>query len=209
MISSQSILFFSHLITLLNCRGANGRTDREIVLQHLPLLPHWHQENRRQLSSYRSNDRRRQLDPLQVGALYQGYGTHYVDLWVGTPGQRQTLIVDTGSGVTAFPCSACSDCGKGHHVDKNFDESKSSSYQKVRCGSCTRGTCSGSSDCKIGMSYQEGSSWSAFEARDLAYIGGPHDHALTVDDQGKEDIDPNHAFAFSFPMVFGCQTRLT
>lgn len=201
----------------------------------LPLIPHWHQEIRRMRRLMLSNadyttgtsrssssaedtpiladntpvTRRRKLDPLQVGALYQGYGTHYVDLWVGTPGQRQTLIVDTGSGVTAFPCSGCSDCGRGHHIDENFSEAKSSSYEKVPCGSCTRGTCSGTSDCRIGMSYQEGSSWSAFEAKDFVYIGGPHDHSLTKDNGGTEDIDPNHAFAFTFKMVFGCQTKLT
>ena len=31
----------------------------------------------------------------QVAALFQGYGTHYADLWCGTPPQRQTVIVDT------------------------------------------------------------------------------------------------------------------
>ena len=34
--------------------------------------------------------------PRAGAALYQGYGTHYVDLWIGTPPQRQTVIVDTG-----------------------------------------------------------------------------------------------------------------
>ena len=195
--------------------GARQRKQQQQKVQTshmLPLIPHWHQENRRQLSSPTSNaieDRRRKLDPLQVGALYQGYGTHYVDLWVGTPGQRQTLIVDTGSGVTAFPCSGCTDCGRGHHIDENFAESKSFTFQKVPCGKCTRGTCSGSSDCKIGMSYQEGSSWTAYEAKDTAYIGGPHGHALTQDNGGTQDIDPNHAAAFAFPMIFGCQTKLT
>ncbi len=28
----------------------------------------------------------------ETGALYQGYGTHYVDLWVGTPPQRQSKV---------------------------------------------------------------------------------------------------------------------
>lgn len=37
-------------------------------------------------------------DVIEVSELFQGYGTHYVDLWVGTPPQRQTVIVDTGSG---------------------------------------------------------------------------------------------------------------
>jgi hypothetical protein len=41
--------------------------------------------------------------PYEIGALYQGYGTHYVDLWVGSPvPQRQTVIVNTGSSITSF-----------------------------------------------------------------------------------------------------------
>lgn len=32
-------------------------------------------------------------------------GYYYASLFVGSPPQKQTLIVDTGSGITAFPCS--------------------------------------------------------------------------------------------------------
>jgi len=59
------------------------------------------------------------------------------------------------------------------------------------------------------MSYQEGSSWHAYEARDQCYIGGPHDHGLDKDNDGSSDLDPDHAKAFSFDMMFGCQTKLT
>lgn len=185
-------------------------------LTYLPLIPH-HQARRRSLIESDINEGipRRRTEAVQVGALYQGYGTHYVDLWVGTPApQRQTLIVDTGSGVTAFPCKECkNDCGDGHHVDKVFDEDESITFKKSDCTQCMKGTCSDkgqiSEYCKIGMSYQEGSSWYAFEAKDMAYFGGPHDHPLTGDNGGDSDIDPNHASAFSFEMTFGCQTKLT
>ena len=36
--------------------------------------------------------------------LYQGIGTHYANIYVGTPPQRVSVIVDTGSHHTAFPC---------------------------------------------------------------------------------------------------------
>ena len=36
--------------------------------------------------------------------LYQGIGTHYANIFVGTPPQRVSVIVDTGSHHTAFPC---------------------------------------------------------------------------------------------------------
>ena len=43
--------------------------------------------------------------------LFRGQGTHYVFLWVGSPPQRVSVIVDTGSHHTAFPCVGCK-CGK-------------------------------------------------------------------------------------------------
>ena len=148
----------------------------------------------------------------EIGALYQGYGTHYVDLWVGTPPQRQTVIVDTGSGVTAFPCSACNNCGESYHTDSYFIEADSSTFQKLNCDSpCARGRCTGSGAdqiCRISMSYQEGSSWAAYEAVDQAYAGGMHDNPI-LDAEAGDGMDPHHASNFVFPLTFGCQTSLT
>ena len=49
----------------------------------------------------------RKLDELdaEMAPLYPGYGTHFAYLYVGTPPQRQSVIVDTGSHYTAFPCT--------------------------------------------------------------------------------------------------------
>ena len=146
----------------------------------------------------------------QIAGLFQGYGTHYADLWCGTPPQRQTVIVDTGSGVTAFPCNECVGCGvPDYHIDGLFDETQSTSFAKLTCAECLRGTCGGGS-CTLGMSYQEGSSWSAFEASDLCYVGGFHDRPTPKKDDGnKDDLDPFHAPNFAFSMKFGCQTHIT
>jgi hypothetical protein len=170
---------------------------------------------------------RRREEALQVGALYHGYGTHYIDLWCGTPPQRQTVIVDTGSGVTAFPCSGCKDCGAPtYHIDGYFEEADSSSFEQVACADCRHGICAKGSEqecqrgictkgseeeCKISMSFKIpcGSSWHGFESKDNCYVGGPHNVALTGDNQGTEDIDPGHASHFAFPLTFGCQTKLT
>jgi hypothetical protein len=64
-----------------------------------------------------------QFDNFQAVPLSQGYGTHYVNLWIGSPTvQRKTLIVDTGSHYTAFPCIGCENCG--HHTGKSSNTLK-------------------------------------------------------------------------------------
>lgn len=91
--------------------------------------------------------------------LFQGYGTHYVDLWCGTPTpQRQTVIVDTGSAMTAFPCRFESGGGRGgkssggcarprngncgadgvHHVGTLYNASQSETFATVACPDCLR-----------------------------------------------------------------------
>jgi hypothetical protein len=204
----------------------------------LALIPHREQQRRRQrelnllpdnhllqrTDSYRRRRTSTTTAATQViDALYQGYGTHYVDLWCGTPTpQRQTVIVDTGSGVTAFPCLGCNNCGDdGHHIDSLFNQSASTSFRSLSCQQCQTGHChTRHKECQLGMTYQEGSSWSAYEVMDTCYAGGPHDYPLdksssssssssTKNSKALDDADPRLASSFSFPMTFGCQTHLT
>ena len=165
-----------------------------------PLVPHHVQAARRGLSGEEppAGERRRRRrvaedanananakgvtkDPEQMGVLYMGYGTHYADLWVGTPPQRQTVIVDTGSAQTAFPCGGCKDCGfPQHHLSAYFEEALSSTFEKAVCDDCTRkATCNTQKDrCEIEQYYTEGSAWEAYEANDTVYAGGFHGKAL-------------------------------
>ncbi|KAL3905847.1 MAG: hypothetical protein SGILL_009513, partial [Bacillariaceae sp.] len=53
------------------------------------------------------------------------------------------------------------------------------------------------------------SSWSAYEAIDMCYVGGWHNTALLQDNNADNDMDPGHASAFGFPLQFGCQTKIT
>jgi len=165
----------------------------------IPLIPHHVQLERRSLSDDYSVPRRRER-ALQVGALYQGYGSHYVDLWVGTPPQRQTVIVDIGSDLTAFPCSGCVDCGERNHIDPFFQESQSDTFEKLPCHECVKGKCT-KNECRIDMMYHEGSSYTAYESRDKVCVGRLHDD--------NPHITSSYAGAYTFPLKFGCQTQVS
>ncbi|GKY96533.1 hypothetical protein MPSEU_000612900 [Mayamaea pseudoterrestris] len=220
----SKLLFLS-----LYCSNLVTTTANPVVI---PLVPHHKQRARRHLQNVAfskvtrpvpwharrnlANQDNDENHKHQVAALYQGYGTHYADLWCGTPPQRQTVIVDTGSGVTAFPCSGCSDCGvPTYHLDELFNFAESTSYRQLTCSECLKGSCRGSSQCQIGMSYQEGSSWSAYEVQDSCYVGGLHHEAVTEADANRNDdlihdaLNPMQAENFAFPLKFGCQTKLT
>ena len=154
---------------------------------------------------------RRDLRTSQIASLYQGYGTHFVDLWIGTPSVRQTVIVDTGSGVTAFPCTGCNNCGSSYHTDGYFDPFSSSTFHLLQCSECQRGSCQNHHQCNIEMSYAEGSSWSANESSDTVYAGGFHEKAVKLEEHDdnveRDGTDPNMAREYSFKLNFGCMTE--
>ena len=133
---------------------------------------------------------------------------------VGTPTpQRKTLIVDTGSHHTAFPCAGCVDCGEDHHTDLYFDPDKSKTFNPLQCHECRyEAKCSplGIDDfdghgivnemknaCMIRQSYTEGSSWAAYQAKDKVFCGGRD--VLSAADP----LDQR----FSVEFVFGCKVR--
>ncbi|CAJ1414346.1 unnamed protein product [Effrenium voratum] len=96
------------------------------------------------------------------------YQYYYIDLLVGTPvPQRTSVIADTGSTICAFTCSGCQSCG--HHLDANFDFSKSSTAQWLPCGqgcdSCKNRRCS------YRQSYTEGSSIEGSKFTDFVSLG--------------------------------------
>lgn len=151
-----------------------------------------------------------------VYPLHAHSGTHHAYLYIGSPPQRQTLIVDTGSRITAFPCQPhCPDCGI--HASEQFYSNKSSTHEVVPCSSCLLSKSNteemleseglrglrGSKElpnscynnhCEIEQSYTEGSSWRAFEVKDKVWLGTDDNMTSAKDHQ-------SHAT----PFVFGCQ----
>lgn len=207
----------------------NGPNIKNGVIT-FPILPFDHVHKRRRLeSSIPENE-----DDLQVSILHQGYGTHYVDLWVGSPKpQRRTVIIDTGSQITAFPCMDCqkntnstpisfnnAKCVDSDHFDSDFNRTESQTFQTVPCDKCSIGFCSKTKKhdhCEIRSSYVEGSNWMAYEATDIIYLGNAfnnthieemYDDEVALDriNSRKEDnLPPNSAFHFRF----ACQTKIS
>ena len=96
--------------------------------------------------------------------LHATTGTHHVFMNIGSPPQRQILIVDTGSRLLAFPCQPCHGCGR--HASKFYSHDISTTAVIPKCGSCYLNVskCSDySNHCVNTQKYTEGSSWTAFE----------------------------------------------
>jgi hypothetical protein len=122
----------------------------------------------------------------ELTPLIPGYGTHFSYVYVGTPGQRVSVIVDTGSSFTAFPCKGCQDCGD--HTDSYWDMSISSTASQVLCDG---------QPCVVSQGYSEGSTWKAVKIKDKLFIGG----------ESLQDLPSASSYAVDF--VFGCQTSET
>ena len=59
---------------------------------------------------------------------------YYMNIYVGTPPQRQAVIIDTGSQITAVPCQPhCRECGK--HLNSYYDMRLSNTSGLLTCGS--------------------------------------------------------------------------
>lgn len=89
-------------------------------------------------------------------------GYYYLEAYVGTPGQKQAMILDTGSNLTIFPCKGCQKCRD--HVNSNFDPNKSSTFEKINKDSDFLGwKCKFFNDskkeCAFNQGYTEGSAY--------------------------------------------------
>lgn len=132
--------------------------------------------------------------------LHATSGTHHAYVYVGSPPQRQALIVDTGSRLMAFPCRPCRQCGR--HTSSFFDPAISTTDVVPECGQCYLediATCSNRDNkCHLSQKYTEGSSWKATEMEDLVWFG-------SID----EEESYGSFLHMAIPYAFGCQVQET
>ncbi len=118
--------------------------------------------------------RRLYADGRLSGALHT-LGYYSTDVCLGSPGRRFDLIVDTGSSITAVPCSTCRQCG-AHRCGRTgcFDPVRSPSYQPVDCRkpptgfSCEK--CAAANRCQYSVHYTEGSAIQGHVVTDYAHF---------------------------------------
>ncbi|RLN97891.1 hypothetical protein BBJ28_00014602 [Nothophytophthora sp. Chile5] len=109
-------------------------------------------------------------EAVEVG-LRSGAGSHTIMVTVG--GQQRELIIDTGSGKTAFICEGCVHCGSSH-IHEPFALTANTTYlpcdttmlaredsSDPGCLACEHGKC------KYGQTYVEGDEWTAYKASDI------------------------------------------
>jgi len=113
------------------------------------------------------------VESARVYGNIDAYAYYFVDLLIGTPPQRVSVILDTGSGVMAFPCASCRHCGA--HIDPAFDFARSSTAAWSKCDKDCRGRCD-KGHCTYYQGYTEGSSISGFWFKDYVRLGDAIQH---------------------------------
>jgi hypothetical protein len=97
-------------------------------------------------------------------------GYYYIDVYVGTPPQRKSLIVDTGSRQTIMTCESCTDCS--NHMNGPFMTSESNTIGLVtRNQTNYNWKCPSFNDendlkCLFSTTYLEGSSYTGYIVKD-------------------------------------------
>lgn len=132
-----------------------------------------------------------------AGALHT-LGYFSTEVCVGSPPRRYDVIVDTGSSLTAVPCSSCKSCGE-HICGRvgRFNPAASSTSAPVHCPS-SETVAAGvrcdqcvASECSYSVHYTEGSSIRGRIIKDVVHMRGAAGAELDV------------------PVFFGCQTLET
>ena len=138
---------------------------------------------------------------------------YYANIYVGSPPQKQSVIVDTGSDYLAFPCTNCKKGKCGKHNNPKFNIQKSSTARKVLCGAkfanyvCK--SCDVTKSCVFSRFYAEGSGLNGTVYQD--FIGviarrklqGPKDskgHRILIREPNSPKYVKNND---KFPRAFG------
>ena len=182
------MLTFSGAMALLPTTPANASFG-VTPLKFLPIDPH----GRRRPAAHK---RRLSASGLELEGNLNTLGYFSAEICVGTPSKSFDLIVDTGSALTAFPCSDCPHCGRHQHstaAGSRYSLQSSTTSKSVSCRAPPNGmhcrSCGASGNCEYSVSYTEGSSIRGRIVEDSFWFG-----------------QESSTSARSIRATFGCQT---
>lgn len=96
-------------------------------------------------------------------------GYYYVNVLIGTPPQKQSLILDSGSKLTILPCKGCTNCNK--HQNPLYTPENSSTFKKVtkedKINNWKCPIINNFQNCSFNQGYLEGSDYSGYYAQDV------------------------------------------
>ncbi|CAA9989379.1 plasmepsin V, putative [Plasmodium knowlesi strain H] len=95
------------------------------------------------------------------------YAYYFLDIGIGTPEQKISLILDTGSSSLSFPCAGCKKCGVHMENPFNLNNSKTSSILYCENEKCPYNLNCVNGKCEYLQSYCEGSQISGFYFSDV------------------------------------------
>ena len=144
----KTILSFSFLVViLLLCITLSNISFSSPILES---QENSYTKSKRRLENSSSEAQKYYDAKIHTVKLFGSFelGYYYVNLFIGTPPQKQTVIVDTGSSLTAIPCSGhkkknsfyinfnvvdCQSSSCGSHIDPHFNSGASSSFHSIDC----------------------------------------------------------------------------
>lgn len=184
----MAMRIFGHMWMLLFAGWVEGFFNHDSNSPAFGAFPH------RRLAS-ESEKRRLETAPL-YGSLNE-FGYYFVDVFVGTPPQRQSVILDSGSSLLGFPCTSCGvNCGK--HLDNPFDLSQSSTAMRYGCSdarcvwtSSRAAACLNHEvdTCSYSQTYSEGSSIKGYFFSDRITLGSVNNSFVDFDYIGCHDLE--------------------
>jgi hypothetical protein len=118
----------------------------------------------------------RELQTVPLLGDFDELAYHYISVFVGSPPQALSVIVDTGSSLLAFPCEGCQQCASQH---RQFLHRNSSSASPLKCLStgpdasqepyCN--SCGAFGECGYSRAFSEGSAIGGKFVNDLVRLG--------------------------------------